>query len=118
MNEEIFHGYSQHGQLAFMEMVVRYMKAGLIHSQRYCRMCNFPMRLCFAAWKDRRHDYTKNKHWVGRKSNDWDKTKCYDYNDLQWFCLVCKDRSFFAYSTITCQNRVLRFDHCLRLYLT
>jgi hypothetical protein len=82
MNDEIFHGFSNQAQLAFMEMIVRYMKAGLIHSKRNCRVCDFPMKLCFAAWKDRRFDYNKNRHSSNIKAESWDKYKGMDYNDL------------------------------------
>ncbi len=50
MNQKIFPSAGENKRLAYMEMILRYMKAGLIHGKRNCPFCLFPMRLNFMRW--------------------------------------------------------------------
>lgn len=53
MNEKVF----INSQSSFFDTVIRYMKAGIIHSKRQCDFCDFPMKLGYYGWVDKAASY-------------------------------------------------------------
>lgn len=99
MNHYIFHAKSNnHHFPAFMDMIQRYMKAGLLHAQRSCTCCCGPMRLAFLPWPIRPNHFNLGEF---QSLANQEVTVPYSryHDDLYWVCHSCWN--YIHYTTVS-----------------
>jgi hypothetical protein len=99
MNHYIFHAKSNnHHFPAFMDMIQRYMKAGLLHAQRSCTCCCGPMRLAFLPWPIRPNHFNLGEF---QSLANQEATVPYSryHDDLYWVCHSCWN--YIHYTTVS-----------------
>ncbi len=99
MNDKIF----VNSKASFYEMIMRYMRAGILHGTRRCRFCGFEMHLGYYGYQE------KNKRMRQEKPSK--------VNLMYWKCLYCGSMLGQSRSTLIGQENLVKFDRVLRFWV-
>ena len=105
MNDLIFY---QSTQLGYLEMIQRYMKAGLLHKSRACSLCGMQMSLG-QFMVSQRTQVKSDKHYEGNRQ-EIRKTKLYFY------CHYCGRMSSIIDNSLVHRDDLVTFDRTLQLF--
>lgn len=105
MNDKIF----DNSQLNTFETVLRYMKAGLLHSKRNCILCGSMMKLGHFSWVNRvqiRDLNLSNSDCMNLRKN----------TNLHWYCGLCNYLLPINFNSVLGHEDIMKQDRILRVW--